>query len=799
MPNTKIRPSNIDMDSLSKALAKDYEFNQGQKNDVSHVADVKSEFIAKAATRTVDSEEKLVSDRDTVEKALYVYDPTDNELISANKIVNNNKLENYTLDLYNKIYGKSNINIANDIMSLREELYSLFNSLSKKGILNQYYAQNGFFDPFNNLDPRCEIEDICDIVQTGAITAGFTQHIYINKNDIEEKFNDVIENIIGLGQWAIVEKTFTNSNQKLYELVCILDMETNTSGVNDGLIDLTVYDYNYSDVGLNLKDKDDLYTELPTMKLKSLHGQYINNSYSFSKTDTYVGTGKLNEISFDDDSLTISVPAVDSSNNPAFAFSFRAPANKIGSLKTLTIYGNTTGNASDLRCYILKDKDRAEETTLSLDERYLNNDAIIIGRSKQVFLSALKDTEAWNVENKITFDFADESDGKYKISLENETYIIVIVKTNPEATGTWNLLCSRNPSTNNDVQTYNKLYTYHKNGSGLYVFDEKEYHYDLIYSIITEETLMEKEIGFTKGLYTSKDFAFDACTDVELTMVVNREGLFKVATSGTINGSNNDPIVTELDTSVKSLNTTTLGYNYGIKAGDTIVVGDKILTVKKENSDNRLFVNEDNIKVTAGEKIYKIGYKPHLELYFKYKNKLKIHVSIPMTLSKILPNNEKTIDTMSDKLVFTIDKECWPNKLNEDFADNILNKYGLNQLRMSSLLNIDDITPVSLNLNNNAKKSIFGNNSSEISIYSNDDDSNRYINLFDLGRLEPISAKIYVAWESTVPEQYFAEGEYSNSNFIGRIYNLVLSSNSVHGIFNDDKDNDIDDDPNKKA
>lgn len=779
MPNTKIRPSNIDMDSLSKALAKDYEFNQGQKNDVSHVADVKSEFIAKAATRTVDDEEKLVLDRDTVEKALYIYDTANNKTMSADTIVDDQTLSEFFTGIVDRIQCTTNANISNDIMSLREETYSLFNSLSKKGILNQYFAINGFFDPFNKLDPRCEIEDICDIVQTGAITAGFTQHIYINKNDLEEKYNDSLNNIIKFGQWAIVEKTFADDSKKLYELICILGIQENTNGSNAGLVDLTVYDYNYSDVGLNLKNKDDLYTELPTMKLKSLHGQYINNSYSFSKTDTYVGTGKFNEISFDDDSLTISVPAVDSSNNPAFAFSFRAPANKIGSLKTLTIYGNTTGNASDLRCYILKDKDRAEETTLSLDERYLNNDGIIIGRSKQVFLSALKDTEAWNVENKITFDFADESDGKYKINLENETYIIVIVKTNPEATGTWNLLCSRNPSTNNDVQTYNKLYTYHKNGSGLYVFDEKEYHYDLIYSIITEEILMEKEIGFTKGLYTSKDFTFDACTDVELTMVVNREGLFKVATSGTINGSNNDPIVTELDTSVKSLNTTTLGYNYGIKAGDTIVVGDKILTVRKENSDNRLFINEDNIKVTAGEKIYKIGYKPHICLHINNENTDE-YINIPMTLSKILPNNEKTIDSMSDKLVFTVDRDCWPNGIYNSFYNKIGKKYfgdNYGKLQISS-----PEKPIAIN-NNFA---IFGLDN-DVSTYANGKDEDPYYHIYDYGKLNIKDAKIYIAWESTVPEQYFAEGEYSNSNFIGRIYSLVISSNSTYA-FEEDED-----------
>ncbi len=742
MPNTKIRPSNIDMDLLSKELVQNHDFNQGQKNDVSHVADIEAGLIAKAATRSVDGKDTLVSDRDTVEKALFVFDPETNEKIPADNIVDEDKFNDLLITNMDHSSTVTHKKTSYDIMSLREELYALFNSLSKKGILNNYYAQNGFFDPFNKFDPRCSIEDVCDIAQVGAITAGFTQHIYISVEDSEK--------IQPFG-WYIVEKHFDTNNQDLYSIVCISDIKYN---MENELIDCTVFDYNYSDVGLNLKDKDDLYTELPTMKLKSLHGQYINNTYSFSKTDTYVGTGKVNEISFDDDSLTVNVPAIDNGNNPAFAFSFRAPANKIGVLKTLSIYGNTDGNASDLRCYVLKDSDRADELLTSLDERYAANDTLILGRSKQVFLSALRESDTWNVNNKITFDFADESDGKYKLSLENDTYLIVIVKTNPEATGTWNLLCSRNPSTNNDVQTYNKLYTYHRNADGKYVFTEKEYHYDLIYSIITEEVLNEKEIGFNNGLYTSQEFNFEECNDLELTMVINREGLFRVATSATINGSNNDPIVTELDTSVKSLNTTTLGYNYGIKAGDILVIGDKIVTVKKENSDNRLFINEDNIKVNAGDKIYKIGYKPHLMLTLDYESLCLNHydqvhedapMSIPLQLVKVIPNNEKTIDTMSDKLVFKINDNHWPDSKRE-YIENLCFDYKTNlPLRTMEI-----------------EKTI-------------SDTEKTYF------RLPACKAQLSIAWESTVPEQYFSEGEYSNSNFIGRIYNLIVSSSSVLG------------------
>lgn len=739
MPNTKIHPSNIDMDLLSKELVQNHDFNQGQKNDVSHVADIEAGLIAKAATRSVDGKETLVNDRDTVEKALFVFDPETNKTISADNIVDKNRFGSMTVDYMDKTSIVTHKKTSEDIMSLREELYALFNSLSKKGILNNYYAQNGFFDPFNKFDPRCSIEDVCDIAQVGAITAGFTQHIYLSLEDAKK---------IQPFMWYIVEKHFDTNNQNLYAIVCVTNGKYNTE---NELVDFTVLDYNYSDVGLNLKDKDDLYTELPTMKLKSLHGQYINNTYSFSKTDTYVGTGKVNEISFDDDSLTVNVPAIDNGNNPAFAFSFRVPANKIGVLKTLSIYGNTDGNASDLRCYVLKDSDRADELLTSLDERYVANDTLILGRSKQVFLSALRESETWNVNNKITFDFADEADGKYKLSLENDTYLIVIVKTNPEATGTWNLLCSRNPSTNNDVQTYNKLYTYHRNVDGKYVFTEKEYRYDLIYSIITEEVLNEKEIGFNNGLYTSQKFDFDVCNDLELTMVINREGLFRVATSATINGSNNDPIVTELDTSVKSLNTTTLGYNYGIKAGDILVIGDKIVTVKKENSDNRLFINEDNIKVNAGDKIYKVGYKPHLMLYLNYtvshsannyeeKNE-KTPISIPLELVKVIPNNEKTIDTMSDKLVFKINSKHWPDS-DKQYIKQLSDDY-------NTIINAEIVSSSGTN-----------------TTYK---------------RLPVYKAQLSVAWESTVPEQYFSEGEYSNSNFIGRIYNLVVSSSSVLG------------------
>lgn len=708
MPNTKIHPSNINMDLLSEELVSSYEFNRGQKDDVSHVADVNSELIAKAATRIIDGKDTLVSDRDTVENALYIYDTLTDNKIPASSVATDTSVLNSINDAYENRDIVTNRRVADDITSLREEVYALVNSLSRKGILKKYYPNNGFIDPFTNLDPRYDIQNMCPIVQTGTISAGFTQHIYITKSNADK---------LKAGMWYIVEKEFANAD-KLYELIYISAI---TESAENDLIDCTVLDYDMSDVGLNLKDSSDLYTELPTMNIKYVHGQYINNTFSFSETDTYVSTGKVNEISFDDDSLTINVPGIDNENNPAYAFSFRVPANKTGALKTLTLYGNARDDASDLRCYILKDKDRAEESALRLDERFNISDTTIIGVSKQIFVSTLESSN-WSVNSKLVFDFASEDDGKYKIALENDTYILVITKTNPEAYGSWTFLCSRNPSTNNDVQTYNKSYTYHKNEDGLYVFDEKEYNYDLIYSIITEENLNEKEIGFTKGLYTSDTFYFDQCTDIELSLVINREGLFRVATTSTVNGSNNDPIVTELDTSVNSLNTTTLGYNYGIKAGDTVVIGDKILTIKKENSDNRLFIQEDNIKVQAGDKVYKVGYKPIIMVDFGESS--HDYYTIPMKLVKVIPNNERTVDGMSDKLIYKPEDDSIFCKTDKDVQNNI------------------DIS------------------------------DNRH---------NACNAKIAIAWQSNVPEQYFAEGEYSNSNFIGRIYSAIVSSSSVLG------------------
>ena len=137
MPNTKIRPSNIDMDLLSKELVQNHDFNQGQMNDVSHVADIEAGLIAKAATRSVDGKDTLVSDRDTVEKALFVFDPETNTKISTKDIVIQDKFEDSVFDVADNTFSLTNLKTSNDIMSLREELYALFNSLSKKGILNK--------------------------------------------------------------------------------------------------------------------------------------------------------------------------------------------------------------------------------------------------------------------------------------------------------------------------------------------------------------------------------------------------------------------------------------------------------------------------------------------------------------------------------------------------------------------------------------------------------------------------------------------------------------------------------------
>lgn len=704
--NTKIYPSNIDLDKLSEALINDYAFNHGDKTDVTHVDGVDSKFIAKAATRTVDGTEFLIKDRQTVESALFLHNTDTDTAIPASDVVTKEQFKTSLNETLDNSQSKTNRHASDEMISVRSELYALISSLSKKGILSNYYAENGFLDPFASYDKRCSIEDICSIAQTGTISAGFTQHIYISKDDAAK---------VKPGFYYIVEKTFADKT-KLYEVVFVYSC---TNSADNDLTDCTVYDIEMSDVGLNLKNKNDLYTEMPTMVLKAIHGQYVNNTFSFSKTDTFVETGNVNEISFDDDSLTISVPTVDNDENPAFAFSFRVPANKAGVLKSLTVYGTTDGQASDLRCYILKDDDKTSVSAQSLDERYIAGDETIIGRSRQVFLSSLTSSETWSVDNKITFTFADEIDGKYKISLANETYLIVIVKTNPEATGIWKFLFSRNPASGNDVQTYNKAYTYHRNAAGQYVFDEKAYKYDLMYSIITEIVLNKKEVGYTNGLYTSQEFnMYNKASDIALAMTINREGLFRVANNATVNGSNNDPIVIELDTGCKTLNSNTLGYNYGIKSGDTIVIGNQILTIKKENSDNRIFVNEDNIAITAYDKVYKVGYRPYIMLYRKDSDGNDIIDTYPMYLDSVANNPERTNETSSDKLIFKV-------------------KDIINHLPTFSNTFFDKVY---------------------------------------------YKGKIAIAWNSTAPEQYFAEGEYSNNNFIGRIYSLVISGSNILGL-----------------
>ena len=176
--NTKIYPSNIDLDKLSEALINDYQFNHGDKADVTHVGGIESQFIAKAATRTVDGKELLIKDRQTVESALFLHNTDNDTAIPASDIVTKEQFKtslNKTLD---NSQAKTNRHASDEMISVRSELYALISSLSKKGILSNYYAENGFLDPFALYDKRCAIEDICSIAQTGTISAGFTQHIF---------------------------------------------------------------------------------------------------------------------------------------------------------------------------------------------------------------------------------------------------------------------------------------------------------------------------------------------------------------------------------------------------------------------------------------------------------------------------------------------------------------------------------------------------------------------------------------------------------------------------------------------
>lgn len=698
MPLTKITPSLIDLGALSEELKKaPYNFLDESDKEVKEINGISSEHIAKAVTYAdaETGETKLLADNELIQKALGIYDTETQTVISHNDILTKTNGGTFVSDLLVNTQSAINANTSDEIASIRSELYQLIKALNSKGILHNYSVENGFINIARGLNETTAY--ICDVSQIGIVNSGYTNEVYVD---------NAYSSLINAGMYYIVKKEYSDSQTVLYELVFIKSKQVSTGS------SLTTISID----SLNLKDDFGVY-DANTVKfsLYNVLGQELYNSFSFSKNERYVETGNMHEIGFSDDTITLNSNCIDKENG--FAIAFKVPENKIGTLKTFSIFASHTNNASDLTVYVMKDMDK-DNTELSLEQRYEAEDIAIICRSQKFYASSIPD----DTMQEITFDFIDLQDYKYKHELDNDRYLFVIVPSNEDATGNWTFKFSRNPDYDDEAQTFNKCYTYKYNTETfLYEFEAKAFNADLLFTTITEDVLKMKEFGYTKGLYSTDIFNINnGLSDFEVDLIINREGYISAASAvDALDTTNGIPV--KWDTNEKLadiLNTSHIGNNYGLKTNDTVIIGNNICTISQENTDARIFINE-NVKIDENDKIYRMGYKIAVTLYRDEND--TVGISAPLTLVEVRDNPDDSIPNASDKLIFKLD----PATINYFYDD---------------YLSTQD-------------KVIF------------------------------TKAKLSVAWNTSVPQEYFAEGSYYNPNFIGRIYYLIMASANVKSLF----------------
>lgn len=619
-PSTKMLP----MDDIANELKIMHKFaSSDQKSiDTESVAGVPASNIAVIATDEFGNplqyknslKEVYIDERESVKNALYLDGKKAEEYLT--------KTEGAVIENFGENVAKT---YADELAALRDELYQLRGELTRNGFVQEYGLYAGFQDFFRTSDKKylhnkfIKNGEVEETVELCGLSSNFVNSTNVNK---------IIPSQIGVikkGDWFMISKTDTDEHYLVRATkVELLSTEEEVT-----------FESSISKEGIPSIDN-------PTaVVITKVHGDYFNGSFSFSKVEPYTLTDKERYTMLNDDSNTRMEKIL--SDHTGYGAQFRVPKLNTGALKAFTVMTRITGSPGALTCYVIEKNKAANIVNLSLEE--VGEEKGLVAKSKPVSCLVSSSTNITELE----FDFRDPVTDKYPLLKGGEDYRFVIVAEKASSTDFWEVQFSTNASdgVSPDVQTNNVSYTYTQ-GVG---FTQKDSIGDLIFILATIVIKENSEAPRTEGIYTSKKISVpnnSSLARARLTMRINREGLFTSETKGIVN-----------DGGVIKVKTTGINPdNLGIKANDTIVIGNQIRKSMIDVNGKTLGVDKA-LLVEEGMPVYRVGYEVYLRAIKNEwvagsnpRYEIKSDICLPMELKAVMPDTHKVNDKHSERLVF---------------------------------------------------------------------------------------------------------------------------------------------------
>lgn len=639
----KVGPSLVDLDAMEAYWHDVRKFlRKGDTvTDTDYVAGIKADLIAEAY---VPEEPNAKVDRTTVKNSM--------------QLGGKGAAEYMLMDTGNAASNRVssiNDNVSESLQNLRDELYQLRSELAKSGQVQDYKPYNGFIDNFRMDNPKHDETAYAVFEDSMNHTS-----LKVSRSD----FNDFMD-----GDYILVTDKEHTDLGSIVTVSKPMPSDHMTLNLSSGMsFDIT---------------KD--YTTL-----KKTHGSLINGTFTFGKVASRCPGTKEMVTGNTDDSRMVAVPFGESSADvhTGFASTFRIPSTFLNNyLMEVQIMTKQYGTPGALMCYIIRERDLA----LWKNPAQAEADGILVAKSNPLRPEQSVITKPADL---VSFRFYDEETGTYPYIKNEDTldekvrYLMIVVvesthinykdtahtKIDLDATedgkptSTYEIFFTQGQS-QIDLETNNVAFAYreHKQYEAGSAFSRLEYG-DIFYSITMKEAKEAAYVPYRQGLYSAKFSTPDKITagKARLTMRIAREGMFTV--DGATSALMNDPDVRKGQVQVQAtgvpyrMQDQTLNSDIGGFMGcQTVIIGQQAHQLLKSTGTDLLTLPDGQFDISRGDPVYPMNYIVAITAGYRHWDPeacmtvVENRRRIPMKFVRIIPDEDKYNDSISDRLVFECD------------------------------------------------------------------------------------------------------------------------------------------------
>lgn len=565
---------------------------------------------------------------------------------------------------------------ANDIASIRDELYQLKYELTKKGIVDITEQQFGYSDIFRN----GEYPYINEML--GVPTANCPDKVTI---PLDEHV------VSGLDVGDFIAIYYKEEMRVDVRQVKEIGKDSETIIVDE---DLT---------GFSLKPDN--------MELYKSFGISRNGNFYFAKEIESKMSDKVMWTGLDDDTSPVLYRPVNE-HESSYAYSFRIPESKSGYLTEFQISARAHGTPT-LTCYIIDEQDIGNFRNPEQARRlYENGDVTIDGEPKMHFFAKSKPVQLDPTagERIIPFNFYNEATGSYPLINRKDTesyrvrYVAIICGTFVDESNYATIRFLQNSKSGKDLETNNTVYLYNRQDdtSGVSALETKpEFNNKDLYYQVVLHGIAENEMKIlNRGLYTAKMERPEGqmVSRARLTMRFRREGglwdaMVNEPDVYTIDRANmngfgvevyrNDPLKKDTIQKAESLGLSELlhkplelrdpSHASDTKIRPTVIIGNNIVTAdtiagNRVNPEQAAFVKPHDMVYRNGYVVRVKGKRVEYDPQTKKRVVTDQAVVYLKPIAVIPDGHKKANDEFGDRVVFEgnfIDSEGCPKFFNE--------------------------------------------------------------------------------------------------------------------------------------